>query len=126
MPVAIVVQVVEFGHRGVSMAQHLDIEMPRDRLDVLGLEARDEAVHLLSPRPEVVRGVAAEFSESRHGPLERVGMHIGDAGKDGARRARVLAGFAAGLDSRDDSGRVPFDKDVARPAGSEQRVGGEE
>ena len=56
-----VVEVVEFGDRGESRLQHLDIELRGDRLDVIGRHLKREAVHRLAPGPERVDLPAANF-----------------------------------------------------------------
>ena len=89
---AVVVDVVEFAHGRIAVLEHLDVQVPRDRLDVLGLEKPHEPVHLLAPGPEVVGGVAAEFRQARHGALERMRVDVGHAGQD---RARGRGGGAA-------------------------------
>jgi hypothetical protein len=124
LPVA--VDVVELAHGRIAVLQHLDVEVPRDRFDVLGLEVRDQAIHLLAPGPEVVGGMPAEFREARHGALERVRVDVGHAGKHGARRRRRRAARLSRLRTREHAALVPFEQHVARPSVREQRVRCEE
>ncbi len=52
--VDVVVQIVELADRGEAGLQHLHVGEGGDRLDVVGREPREEAVHHLAPGPEAV------------------------------------------------------------------------
>ena len=72
-----VVDVVELGDRGVAGLQHLDIDQRGDRLDLLGREHVEKAVHQFPPAPEIVVGSGAVLRHSGHGALEGVAVEIG-------------------------------------------------
>ena len=103
--VDVVMQIVELGDRREAGFQHLHIGEGRDRLDVIGREPREEAVHHLAPGPEAVGGRPAALGEAGHAALERVAVQVGQAGAAQRRRrcsAPALAAFAA---TRHDDGR---------------------
>jgi hypothetical protein len=94
LAVPVAMQVVEFRDRRVAVLEHLDVELLRDRLDILGLEPIDERVHGFAPRPEIVRRMPAALGEPRHGALrKRREWTLGMPGITGpaARRRRGLA-----------------------------------
>ncbi len=72
-------QIVEFSDRGVACFEHFHVREGRDRLDVVGRQPREKAVHHLAPRPETVTGRTATFGKPGHAPLERVAMQVGNA-----------------------------------------------
>ena len=92
------VEVVEFGNRGETRLQHFHIELRGDRLDVVGRHLKREAVHGFAPGPERVDLPAANFRQTRHGPLEGMAMQV----RGGRRHDRVmlvaLPGVGANLD----------------------------
>ena len=79
--VAVVMQIVELADSGEAGFQHLDIELCRHRLDLLGAHRQREAVHHLSPGPEGIGARAAGLGQSRHAALEGVAVQVGHAGK---------------------------------------------
>ena len=96
------VQVVELADGGEARFQHLHVGPGGDRLDVVGRHAREEAVHDLAPGPEAVVLRPAPLGEARHGALEGMAVHVGDAGHGDAREPlRSRRGRGAGLDGRD-------------------------
>jgi hypothetical protein len=50
----VVVQVVELAHRRVAGLEHLDEEVRRNRLEVVGRDRIGHAVHPVAPAPEAV------------------------------------------------------------------------
>ena len=108
-------QVVEFGHRGEARFEHLHVGKGCDRLEVVGRQALDEAVHRLAPGPEGIGFVAAApLGEAGHGALEGMAVQVGQAGHGYAGEAlgRAVAGF---LDAGDDAVVYP-DHDIMPPA----------
>ena len=96
------VQVVELDAGGVPGLQHLELHERRDRLDVVGVQAIEEAVHEPAPRPERVRRIrTAPLGEPGHGALEGVAVQVDGGGQqqgalvDGVGACRVV-GFAIG------------------------------
>ena len=69
----IVVEVVEFAQRREAGLQHLRTDQRRDRLDIVGRQPVEEAVHGLTPCPETVGAVAALFGQDRPWRAERCG-----------------------------------------------------
>src|SRR3954470_1080408 len=90
-----VVQVVEFSRAGKSPLQHLRISKRSDRLDLIGIESIEETVHHLTPRPEIVAGGSAHFSQPCHASLEPMTVHIAQAGYGN----RVPLVIGVGLDT---------------------------
>ena len=115
------VDVVELGHGGVAVLQHLDIELRSDRLRLLGREALHELIHELAPRPEIVVRCRAHVGQAGHGALEGVRMQVRHAGQHrtmqplGAVRRAVR--FHGG-----DVAAVDADEHVARPSRGQKRV----
>ena len=89
------VQVVELADRGEAGLQHLDEGEGGDRLDVVGREPVEEAVHDLAPGPEAVGGGPAALGQARHAALEGVAVQVRQARHRGAREARRVAGLDA-------------------------------
>ena len=116
-----VVQIVELGHRGEAGLQHLHVGERGDRLDVVGGEDGEEAVHHLAPGPEI----AAALGQARHAALEGVAVQVGHAGQRDAGEAGGVVRWGAGVDGGDAAVR-DGDADVAGPAGGEQGGGEEE
>ena len=118
-------QVVELADAAETGFQHLDIELRRHRLDVVGRHFQGEAVHRLAPAPEGVGAGAARLGQPRHGALEGVAVQV--------RHRRHEDGMAlvagqrryAGIDG-DDCAAGDGDADVFRPAFGQQRRGGVE
>ena len=78
-PVRPVVQVVELADRGEAGFQHLDEGEGGDRLDVVGREPVEEAVHDLAPGPEAVGRRPAALGQARHAALEGVAVQVRQA-----------------------------------------------
>ena len=88
--VGTVLQVVELADLRVAAAQQLDVELRRDRAQLLGRDAQRDRVHALAPRPEVVvlaAGIAA-LGEAGEGALERMAVRIDQAGQHRPRQPR--------------------------------------
>ena len=104
-----VVQVVELGDRGVAVQQALHVELRRDRLDVIGGQDREEAVHHLAPAPEIVALGSRAFGQARHRTLEGVRVEVRHAWDDEARQAFGVFGGLRELRS-DDAVRADVDQ----------------
>ena len=86
----LMVHIVKFGNAGIAKLQHLDKGKGGDRLDVLGTQYVEKAVHDFAPRPETVApGRAACFGKPRHGPLERVAVQIRLCGEQNIDRVCI-------------------------------------
>ncbi len=98
------VQIVKLADARKSRLQHFGIGERRNVSDFFGRQREGEAIHFLSPRPEiVVSGVAAPFRPSRKPALKGVAVEVGDSGK---RDRRALVGGLrrdARLDLREDA-----------------------
>ena len=97
------VQVVEFRDRRVAAFQHLDEQLSREGLQIVGLDAIRQGVHRAAPGPETVARRQSVFGVSRHGALECMTVRIGHTGHHDAvdllhvrreyvRRERALIG----------------------------------
>ena len=120
-PVGVVVQVVELADTGEARLQHLHEGQRGDRLEIVGCEPLDEAVHRVAPGPEIVApGAARRFGEPRHGALEGVAVEIGQTRQPDrmARVARLCR--RAGLD-RGDAPARECHPHLVRPAVRQQR-----
>ena len=82
-PVGLVMQVVELGRPGEARLEHLHVSVGGDRLEVVGRQPLDEAIHLLAPGPERIGLGAAPgppmLGEAGHGALEGVAVQVGQA-----------------------------------------------
>ena len=67
---------MELGDAGVAGLEHLDVDERGDRLDVLGGQHVEEAVHQLAPGPEAVLARAAPLGHPGHRPLEGVAVQV--------------------------------------------------
>ena len=118
--------VVEFRDRGVSRLQHLDIRLRGDRLERVGVDAVEECVHRLPPRPEAVAVRARAPRAAGDRPLEGVRMQIRHPRNE--RTGHTLGSLAFRLDVNplDRSVDGDVDHDVAQPSTRRQRVGRKE
>ena len=121
----IVMQVMEFGHAGVTRQQHFKIQLAGDRFHILGRETGEKAVHQLAPGPEIVAPAPA-CRQAGHGPLEGVRMRIRHAGNERAGDGFSFCRHDVGEDIRNHAVVADLDRDVARPAARQERVGGKE
>ena len=76
--VRLMVEIVELHIGGITCFQHFHLHQRRDRLDMVGRQAVEEAVHQLPPCPEGIGSIAAaHFGQARHGALKGVAVGIG-------------------------------------------------
>ena len=84
-----VVEVVELPDRGHPGERHLGVRRPREPVVAVRIQALDEPVHLLTPRPEVVR---RRLRPPAQRAMQRVRVRIREPGEreaaqpDGVRR----------------------------------------
>ena len=117
----VVVQIMELPDAGEAGLQHLDIGERGDRLDLIGAQPLQEAVHDLAPSPEAVGRGAAYLSQSRHPALKGVAVKIGQARQRWAIGAFARLARRVRL-NRGDLAVVDADAHLARPAGRQQRA----
>ena len=86
----IALQVVEFAHGRVAMAQAFGKQLRGDGFHLLRRDVAREAVHQLAPGPETVQTIAGDFRHAAQRPLERMRMQVDHAGQD------ILGHFHAG------------------------------
>ena len=112
-------QVVEFADAGESPLQHFCVSESGNGRYIIGRQPVEKPVHHLAPGPEIVVGRPTPFGQTGHAALERVAVHVGEAGNCDFV-AFVSPGRAyAGLNPDDPSvGRL--DAHVARPAVGQQ------
>ena len=79
--VAVAAQVVELADMGVAAAQQLEVELRRDRAQLLRADAQRDRVHPVAPRPEVVARRVAPLGQADEGALEGVAVRVDDAGE---------------------------------------------
>src|ERR1039457_5124935 len=60
--VRVTMQVMKLSDRCVSGLEHLDEQLGRDQLEILGLDAVRQRVHRIAPGPETVARTGAEFA----------------------------------------------------------------
>ena len=123
-------QIVELADGGVAGLQHLDVQLGRDRLELLGRDREREAIHQVAPGPEAV-GTAcsggAELGQPGERALEGVRVQVRHAGHDRARGvAARRGGRRAGAYLGQHAALVPDELDIAGPAARQQRVGGKQ
>jgi hypothetical protein len=107
---------MELGDAGVAGLQHLDIELGRDRLDLVRVQHADEAVHLLAPAPEIVARAGGGLGQPGHGALEGVAVQIGHAGQHDAGDRLGIAAHRPRRDTGNVAAGVDLDQDVIGPA----------
>jgi hypothetical protein len=110
----VVMQVVELADRGEPGLQHLHVDEGRDRLDVVGRQLREEAVHHLAPGPETVGPRSAPFGEPGHGALEGMAVQIRNAGHRDASDS-LGASVIGSAHDRNNRAAVHGDAHVTRP-----------
>ncbi len=76
----VLVQVVKLADAREARLQHLRERERRDRLELLGIDPRDEPVHQLAPGPEAVFRGPAALRQARDGALKGVTVQIGQSG----------------------------------------------
>ncbi len=113
---------MEFGDGGVAAAQHLDVQVMRDHLRLIGRQALDEAVHELAPRPEVVVGRAAHLREPGQRALEGMRVQVRHPGQH--RTGKRLQAARPALD-RDEVAVLDRKQHVLRPAVGKKRIASE-
>ena len=77
--VVVVLQVVELADLGVAAGEQLDVQVRRDRAQLLRRDAQRDAVHAVAPRPEVVVRRVAAFGEAGEGALEGMAVRVDQA-----------------------------------------------
>jgi len=73
-------QIMEFADMAVSGFQHFTVELGGNGIQLFGVDAASEPVHLLAPGPEAVGRVAATFGQASHGTLKGMAVTVGDCG----------------------------------------------
>ena len=117
---------MELDHGRVAGLQHLEIELGGDRLDVVGREPGQEAVHDLAPAPEVVARGSGALGEARERALEGMAVEIGHAGEDEAVDPFSTCGRSAFAEGCDAPAGVDLDHELGGPAGRQEGAFGEE
>ena len=88
--ITIVVQIVEFADVGKTLLEHLDIKQRCDSRDVVRRHRERKTIHRLTPGPERIRAVTAQFRQPRHAALECVAVQACKSWK------RYTVAFVAG------------------------------
>ncbi len=124
----VMMHVVELGHRGVAGLEHLDVQLAGNDLQLLRGDLADQAIHQLAPGPEAVVGVARDFRQPSHGPLERMRVQVGHAGQQGPGQAFGAFGRSVGFDAAEQAVTGHFEADVTGPTRRQQgafgKIGG--
>ena len=101
--VGLVVEVVELADTGDPGQRHLGERRAGEPVVAVRLEAASRGVHLLPPRPE---RASAGLRSSAKGAMERVAVHVGEAGdRETGQPDRVGGGLGSGGDRPEPSGR---------------------
>lgn len=124
LTVGVVMQVVEFGHLGVSALEHFDIQLTGDHLHLLRRQALHQAVHQIAPGPEAVLRVARHFRQPGHRALESVGVQVRHARHRIAVQPDAALRFSVGGNLSQITLRIDVQPDVMRPALREQSAWG--
>jgi hypothetical protein len=95
----------------VALLQQLDIELRRDRLDVVGPKSYEKSVHRLAPAPEIVADGPGSLGEAGHRALKGVTVEVWHAGDGDAAERRGVA-REPGVDRGDPSMRIHLNHDV--------------
>ena len=110
---------MKLAHPRVAAFEHLSERERAHRLHVIRIEPVDEAVHDLAPGPEILRDRPGDLGQPRHGALEGMAVHIGEARQRdpmplirGSRRYVLL--------ERRDTPGLDADAHALRPAVREQ------
>ncbi len=119
----VVVKVVELRDCGVTVAQHLHVQLRRDRVAILGCEARQEPVHDFAPCPERVLGRSHPFRETGHCALEGVGVQVRHPRDHRAAGILGVSTRRVRRDRCDRAVRTDLDEDVASPFVGQHRDG---
>ena len=82
-------QVVKFCNGCVSFLQHVDVQILRNGLQLLGIEAGIGAVHEFAPTPEIILPRDPMFGPARNNFLMGVGMQVGNTGDNGAFKTQI-------------------------------------
>ncbi len=116
LPIDAVMQIVEFRDGAEAAFHQLDEELGGDRLDILGRELADGAIHLLPPGPEAVIAAAAHLGQTGHGALESVGMQIGQGWDRRSAQDLGVLRRRSGPDIGDQAAPVDVYGDAGYPA----------
>ena len=108
-------QIVKLADRGEARFQHLHVGERGDRLDVVGCEPAEEAIHHLAPGPEAVGRRTAALGEPGHAALEGVAVQVGQTRQ---RDAGDVLGAVARCVCRDRDDGAVRDARCARRAPS--------
>jgi hypothetical protein len=111
---------MELGDRGIAGACHFDKGLRSDRLEGVGVDALQERVHRLPPRPEaVVAPGRCAARAARDRSLKRVRVQVGHGGDQGAGDSLALIRrFVCQIlsDVHDQAVVIDVDRNIARPA----------
>ena len=121
-----VAQIVELGDTRISVSQQLYLELRRDGLHVVRIEALQEIVHALPPSPERVASLRPLFRETCHGALKRVRVQIRHAGHGDPAHAFAGVRIAPGRHGVDESVGGDRYPNGGRPPVGKKNVGEEE
>ncbi|MNX77980.1 hypothetical protein D3C86_1095480 [compost metagenome] len=90
LTIAVVVHVMKFSDGGITGLEHFDVQLTGNHAELIRADFSDEPIHQVAPRPETVVRIAGHFSQTRHRPLEGVGVQIRHA-----RQQRAAQPFGA-------------------------------
>lgn len=124
--VGVVMNVMEFGDRGVAGLEHLDVQLPGDDAELIGTDFTDESVHQVAPGPETVVGVAGHFRQPGHRPLESMGVQVWHAWQQRTRQPFGAVCVGTGLDMDQDAVGVDLKTYIIGPSIRQQRALSEE
>ena len=83
--IGLMVQIVKLHIGGVACFQHFHLHQRGNRLDMIGRQPVEEAVHQLPPGPERVRSIGPpHLGQARHGALEGMAVGVGECGQENA------------------------------------------
>ena len=115
-----VMQVVELAHGRIAGFQHIGVEPGSDGLQRFRVDAIDESIHHVAPRPEIIASGTRAFRPARQRALETVRVKIGHAGYDGSGGALGAEFRRPALDADNGTVVVDFDSHVTEPSVREE------
>ena len=119
----VMMDVVEFGDGRVTGLGHFDVRLCRDRLERLGVDVVEKAVHRLAPRPETVFIPGRRLPRAPgKGALECMRMQIGHRRHDRARECLAIVGARVRFDGDDVAVVIDVDGHTVSPTLGQQRA----
>ena len=112
----LMMQVVKFCNGCISFLQHVDVQIPGDGLQLLGIKAGVGAVHQFTPTPEIILPRDTMLGQPGKNFLMGVGMQVGNASNDGTFKTQIDSRIVIFSDTLNSARRIKFNNAIALPA----------